>query len=87
VATSAACGLPIALVGMLTNMYAGWDNPLLPKGSWGFVYGPAFAGIAITSLLTAKVGVMLAHHLPGKILRRLFALLLLGVSALLFLKV
>ncbi|MDX1589400.1 MAG: sulfite exporter TauE/SafE family protein [Oleiphilaceae bacterium] len=77
VATSAACGLPIALSGAATNMVVGWQRPLLPDYSLGFVYLPALLGIVITSVPFAVLGARLAHRLPERLLKRLFALLLL----------
>lgn len=80
VATSAACGLPIAIAGALSFMVVGWQDARLPEWSAGFVYLPALVGIAITSMFFARIGAVLAHRLSPLMLRRLFALLLLGVG-------
>lgn len=80
VGTSAALGLPIALFGALGNLWTGWDNPQLPEGSWGYIYWPAFLGIVLMSVPFARLGAQLAHRLPEKLLRKLFALLLLLVG-------
>lgn len=80
VATSAACGLPIALMGAATNVGLGWGDPDLPEWSLGYVYLPAFMGIVLASSLTAPVGARLAHRLPQARLKRVFALFLLVVS-------
>ncbi|TAN47177.1 MAG: sulfite exporter TauE/SafE family protein [Methylococcaceae bacterium] len=80
VASSSACGLPIALAGALTYGYLGWNRPDLPPLSWGYIYLPALAGVALCSSLCAPLGVRLAHWLPGVALKRWFALLLLLVS-------
>lgn len=80
VATSAACGLPIAVAGAISFMVVGWQNVQLPALSLGFVYLPAMVGIAITSMFFARFGANLAHRLSPKLLRRLFALLLLTVG-------
>jgi len=80
VATSAACGLPIAIAGTLSFMVVGWHNEQLPPWSFGFVYLPAIVGIAVTSMYFARRGANLAHRLSPKVLRRLFALLLLSVG-------
>lgn len=74
VASAAACGFPIALSGMLSNMWVGYGHPLLPDWSLGFVYLPALAGIVLTSTPMAKVGANLAHQLPAKQLKRGFAI-------------
>ncbi len=80
VATSAACGLPIALAGAVTNIAAGWNEPLLPAWTTGFVYWPALVGIALTSVFFARFGVRLAHKMKPEILRRTFAVLLVLVG-------
>ncbi len=80
VATSAACGLPIAAISAITFMIIGWQQPELPSWSLGFVYLPAMVGIAITSMFFARFGASLAHKLSPRLLKRLFALLLLGVG-------
>ena len=80
VATSAACGLPIALMGAGTNIWLGWGEQQLPAWSLGYVYLPAFAGIVVASYLTAPIGARLAHSLPQAKLKKVFALFLLAVS-------
>jgi uncharacterized membrane protein YfcA len=80
VATSSACGLPIAVASALSFMVLGWNEAHLPQWSLGFVYLPALAGIAITSMFFARIGARLAHRLPATVLKRLFALLLLCVG-------
>lgn len=76
VATSAACGLPIALAGAVGYLLAGWNIPALPSWSSGYIYWPAFAGIVIASVLFAPLGARLAHRLPTVVLKRFFALFL-----------
>lgn len=76
VATSAACGLPIALAGSLGYVVAGWTQPGLPQGSLGFVYVPAVLAIGLASVIAAPLGARLAHWLPAASLRKLFALVL-----------
>ncbi len=81
VGTSAACGLPIAIGGTISYLVLGWGNAALPAWSAGFVYGPALAGIAVTSMLFAPLGAALAHRLSTVVLKRAFAgfLALLGI--------
>lgn len=76
IATSAACGLPIAVVGALGYVVAGLNETGLPAGSTGFVYWPAVAAVVATSVFTAPLGARLTHTLPVRVLRRLFAGLL-----------
>lgn len=81
IATSAACGLPIALTGSVAYLIAGLDATDLPAGSIGYIQWPAAIAIAATSVFTAPLGARLTHRLPVTLLRRLFALLL-GLVAL-----
>ena len=80
VAVSAACGIPIAVIGALSYIQVGWQREGLPEFSSGYVYWPAFVGIGIAAAPMARVGARLAQRLPGDKLRRLFALFLLFVS-------
>jgi uncharacterized membrane protein YfcA len=80
VATSSACGLPIALASALSFMILGWHDPLLPVHSLGFIYLPALLGIALTSMVFARFGARLAHKLSPRLLKRLFAALLMCVG-------
>lgn len=80
VATSAACGFPIALAGTLGYVYAGWGLGL-PAGTAGYIYLPALASIVATSVLTAPLGAHVAHAMDVGRLRNLFALLLYALAA------
>lgn len=80
VATSSACGFPIAVASAISFMILGWHDPLLPTHSLGFVYLPALIGIAVTSMFFARFGARLAHKLSPRLLKRLFALLLVVVG-------
>jgi len=73
VATSSACGLPIAVAGATSFAVAGWNTPGLPAWTTGYVYWPAFIAIVPMSVLFAPLGAKLAHSLPTLLLRRLFA--------------
>ena len=80
VATAAACGFPIALVGASVNMLVGYGNSELPEYSLGYVYLPAFAGIVLASVPFARVGAKLAHKLSAEKLKKLFAIMLVFVA-------
>lgn len=80
VATSAACGIPVAVFGALSYVVFGWHNAALPAYSLGYVYLPAVVGVALTSMVFARVGVRLAHRLSVKRLKQWFALLQVGVG-------
>jgi uncharacterized membrane protein YfcA len=47
----------------------------------GYVYLPALAGITIASVLTAPLGARLAHRMPGRLLKRIFAGLMFVLAA------
>lgn len=80
IGTSAAIGLPIAVAGTLGYIVGGWNVAGLPAYSVGYVSLPALVGIAAASVLTAPLGVKLAHSLPVDKLKRIFAFLLFVVA-------
>lgn len=77
VATSAACGLPIALAGGLGFILFGEQEA---DFSSGYVYWPAVFAVSATSMLTAPWGAVLAHKLPVASLKMIFALMLVVVG-------
>jgi uncharacterized protein len=89
VATSAACGLPIAV--FATASYVASSRDILTnsfsdrEGLLGFVHLQAFAFIAICSFLFAPMGAKLAHSISDILLKKIFSvfLLLLGLKMLL----
>ena len=81
VAISSACGFPIAVAGSASYIVLGWQSPLLPSGSLGYIYLPAFAGIVATSTAFAPLGAKLAHWLPTHHLKKLFALAILAIGS------
>lgn len=81
IATSAALGVPIALAGALGYVVNGWGMPGLPEYTLGFVYWPAVLLIASVSFFTTSVGANLAHSLPVATLKKVFAVLLVLLSA------
>ncbi|MDA8139972.1 MAG: sulfite exporter TauE/SafE family protein [Desulfobacteraceae bacterium] len=76
IGTSAAIGFPIAIAGTLGYVINGLKASGVPPYSLGFIYLPALAGIVVASILTAPLGVRLAHYLPVERLKRVFAVLL-----------
>jgi uncharacterized membrane protein YfcA len=76
IGTAAANGLPIAVAGTAGYLVQGWGVPDLPTSSVGYVYLPALALVVTTSMLAAPLGARVAHRLPVRQLRVLFALLL-----------
>jgi len=83
VATSAACGYPIAVAGTLSFVALGLGGDL-PAQALGYVHLPAFVGIALTSALAAPLGAASVHRLPPRVVRRIFGgfLVLVGLRML-----
>lgn len=79
VATSAACGYPIAIAGSFSLVWLG-QGVDLPNAALGYVYLPAFLGIAVVSALSAPLGAATVHRLPPKLVKRLFGAFLILVS-------
>jgi uncharacterized membrane protein YfcA len=80
IGTAAAVGLPIAAAGTLGYVVQGLRAEGLPGLSLGYVYIPALALVVATSMLAAPLGARLAHRLPVKRLRIIFALLLYALA-------
>lgn len=80
VAVAGACGLPIAIAGTFSYALLGLRVANLPEGSLGYVYLPAFGGIALGSVFTAPLGAKLANKLPAKQLKRYFSLLIFAIA-------
>lgn len=81
VATSSACGFPIAVAGAIGFVVTGWHAPDLPASSTlGYVYIPAFLTITPLTLLFAPFGAKLAHSIPVDTLKKVFALFLTALS-------
>ncbi len=81
IATSAACGLPIAIAGSIGFLLTGWEQTNRPEYSLGYLYLPALLGIVMTSVLFAPVGAWLTHYLATGSLKKVFALLLYILAA------
>jgi uncharacterized membrane protein YfcA len=89
IATSAACGLPIAIFSTASYVYSSWNltDNILPnqQSMFGFVQLHAFLLIAICSFLFAPLGAKLSHTVSDILLKKIFSifLLLLGLKMLL----
>lgn len=77
IALASVLAIPIALTGALGFMWAGWNLQPMPANTLGYVHWPATLAIALTSTLTAPVGVWLSHQAPVLLLRRIFSVFLL----------
>lgn len=79
VATSAACGYPIAVAGTASFVLLGLGGGM-PDQALGYVHLPAFAGIALTSALTAPLGAATVHRLRPQLVRQIFGVFLVLVG-------
>ena len=78
--TSASFTLPIAITGTLAFALLAPSDPQI-HWSTGYIYWPAIALVAPFTVLGAPLGTLLSHRIPAELLRRIFALLLLGVGS------
>jgi len=85
VATSAACGFPIALIGTLSYIYTGWGQQLTNSPSIGYLQLYALAIIASSSFIFAPLGAKLTHTVSEKTLRLSFSFILFMLSITMFL--
>jgi uncharacterized membrane protein YfcA len=81
VATSAALGFPIALANTVGYIIGGWSLPSPLPGALGYLWLPALAVIASTSVLFAPFGAKVAHAMNVQQLKRVFALMLYALAA------
>jgi uncharacterized membrane protein YfcA len=81
VATSSGVGVLIAIPGTIGYVIAGWGLPNLPPLSAGYVNLLGVAIVIPITLLTAPLGVRMAHALSKRHLEIGFGLFLLAVAA------
>jgi len=81
VATSAALGFPIAVANVIGYIISGMSVQDLPPASFGYIWLPALAVIAVCSFIVAPIGARAAHSLPVGKLKRVFASLLYMLAA------
>ncbi|MDX1518900.1 MAG: sulfite exporter TauE/SafE family protein, partial [Gammaproteobacteria bacterium] len=76
VATSSACGFPIALAGALSMVIIGLQHEILPEHTIGYLYWPAALLIIMSSMLFAPLGARIAHTISVTVLKKIFAIVL-----------
>ena len=81
IGTASAIGFPIAVGGTIGYILTGMHTTGLPDSSLGYVYLPAMLGCAFVSIITAPIGAKTAHRTNVVVLRKLFAVLLIGLAA------
>ena len=80
-ATSSALGFPIAAASAIGYIIGGLHIENLPAHSLGYIYLPAVLCISVMSMLTASVGVRIAHQLNTTQLRKMFAIVLICIAS------
>ncbi len=88
IATAAAIGPFIAIIGAAGFIYIGLDHPgTLPPYSIGYINMAAFFCIIGSSVLAAPLGAKFAHSLPVPKLKRYFAVFMLVIAAKMLLEI
>jgi len=77
--TSVACGVVIGVLASLSYIFFA-ASPIHLPWSTGYVYWPAFLGVAISSTLFAPIGISIAHRLSETILKRILSTFLIAVG-------
>lgn len=80
VGTAALFGLVISIPGALGFVFAGWNDPRVPTGSFGYVNLIGFALISPMTVWAAPIGAKIAHKLDKRQLSMLFGGFLLLVA-------
>ena len=81
VATSAALGFPIAVANVAGYVASGLRVEGLPPASFGYIWLPGLAVIALCSVFTAPLGAKAAHALPVAKLKKVFGSILYLLAA------
>lgn len=74
VAVSTACGLLAAIIGTVSYMITGANEIHTMAWTTGYIYWPAFFGVAMASPIFATLGAQISHRVSVTHLRRLFSL-------------
>lgn len=77
---AALSGILIATFGVIGFISVGLNHHQLSEGFIGYVYLPALIGIVSTSAFFAQFGAKAAQYLPVKVIKRIFAALLVLVA-------
>lgn len=80
IGTASGIGAMLAMAGTTGMIRAGWANNALPPDTLGFVVPLAALGVVIGTLTTVPIGVMLAHSMESRLLKKAFGVLLLLVG-------
>jgi uncharacterized membrane protein YfcA len=80
VVVSIAVGLTAGVVGTVAATLTGLHAPNLPQHTIGYVYWPAWLGVALGGVLCVPLGTRLSHRAPVLLLQRIFAVILFAVG-------
>jgi len=86
IGTASAIGFSVAVGGSVGYVLIGWQSAGLPSPHLGYVYLPALLWVAAASMSSASWGARVAHQIDIRLLRKAFALLLLGLATKMLLK-
>ena len=78
---SSAVGVVVAVFASLGYALSAWRLGTSFPGRWGYVHLGAFASIVPASMLGAYIGVRLGVFVSAPLLKKIFAVLLLGSAA------
>lgn len=81
VGTSSALGFPIAAAATLGYVISGWSLPPALPGAFGYLYLPALLVVSMASMTLAPWGARVAQRIDTRLLKRIFAVLLLALAA------
>ncbi len=76
---AAACTLPVAIIGTIMYAFLGYGATQVPH-TMGFVFLPAFFGIAIGSVVCVPLGLRASQRMNTKLLKKIFAVILFAVA-------
>lgn len=80
IGTSAVLGFPIALASTVSYLQDAMRQPVHAPDTFGLLYLPAILLVTPLSVLFAPAGLALTKRLPVKVLKRVFAVFLMGVG-------
>jgi len=84
IATASGIGTLIAIPSAIGFALIGLKESGLPWGSLGYVNVPATLAIASMSILTAPLGVAVAHAMPAAPLKKVFGVYLVIIAFVMF---
>jgi len=85
IGTASATSFIISIVGALSYLLFGFGEAYYPH-TLGYIYLPAFGALAVFSVVSAPLGVKLAHRLHSEKLKKAFAVVLIIVGIFMFIR-